>query len=126
MSDVVQIAEKTVAKETGKVRAKIKAFFAAIGAGIKRIGKELWSLVADREWNFDPYKASGFGVFGLAAWIAIKTVDLALKSPTPDAAVLGILAGLVSAFITVGTFLFSQSRKSDDTLGARPGPQVTA
>jgi hypothetical protein len=115
MSDVVQAAEKAVAKETGKV----KAFFAAFGVGIRRIGKELWSLVADREWNFDPYKASGFGAFGLAGWIAIKVVDLALKVPTPDAAVLGILAGLVTAFITVGTFLFSQSRKSDDTLGGR-------
>ena len=85
-----------------------------------RIGRELWSLISDHEWNFDPYKVGGFGAFGFSVFLILRVLELVDRN-APTAAI-GIVAGLVASGITMGTFLFSQARKSDESLmNKRPG-----
>lgn len=95
-----------------KILDGVRAFFVGAGQVIYHIARQLWALVSDKDWDFDPWKISGFGAFVLAGWTALKVIGLIDKGVT-DAAVLGIPAGLVTAFITVGTFLFGQSRTND-------------
>jgi len=75
------------------------------------VAAQLWNLVSDYERDFDPWKLLGVGCFILAAVWGGTVFRLALSGK--DSTTLGILAGMVSAFIAVGTFLFGQSRKSD-------------
>jgi hypothetical protein len=101
---------------------KIKAFFVWLGSLIWKALKQLWALISDGEWDLDPWKIGGIGAFILAAIWGMQVFRLAAKGS--DAATLGILAGLVSVFVTVGTFLFNQSRKNDAALmGKTPTAQ---
>jgi hypothetical protein len=84
------------------------------------IGKQLWSLVSDHQWDFDPYKLGGFASFVFAGWLALKTV--ALAEAKADFSSVSVIAGLVTVVIGMGTVLFSQSRKADGVLaGAKYG-----
>jgi hypothetical protein len=89
----------------------MKALLKKLLTWIKLGLAQLWSLVSDYERDFDPWKLLGVGCFILAAVWGSTVFRLALAGR--DSSTLGILAGMVSAFIAVGTFLFGQSRKSD-------------
>ena len=80
--------------------------------------KQLWMLVSDYEKDFDPWKLLGTLSFVFAAWIAKQLVAHAFATGIAYGT-LGVLGGLVTAFITVGTFLFSQSHKMDSLLAAK-------
>lgn len=99
------------------MKDKLKAALAALWVGAKKVGKELWSLVADGQWNFDPYKVGGFAAYVVAGILAFRVfgyVDTAaIKGQALDAAVLGILTGLVSLIAGLGTSLFGMARKVD-------------
>jgi hypothetical protein len=89
-------------------------FIKKLWASIKKIGKQLWSLVSDRQWDADPYKIAGFGCVIFAVILAFRVFTAATAGKTGTD--LATLAGLVGSIIAVGTFLFSQARKSDETL----------
>lgn len=100
-----------------KIWTVIVAVATFIGAGLK----QLWSLVSDKHWDFDPWKTGGWGAFVFSASLALKTVEILVA--TKDVGQAGIVAGLCTAFITVGTFLFGQSVTSDKNLPDKPqGP----
>lgn len=118
MSDI-KVAEAAIVRKVNWFVRGWEAFWKGVWIVIKGVGlviyhvaRQLWSIVSDKDWDFDPWKLSGFGAFGVATWIALRVVDLSGK-PTVDPVVIGTLAGLVTAFITVGTFLFGQSRQND-------------
>jgi len=83
------------------------------------IGRQLWSLVSDHEWNFDPFKIGGFAAFGLSASLILHVVEMT-NATHPDAVLIGIVSGLVTVPITMGTFLFSLASKSDQALMSKP------
>jgi hypothetical protein len=93
---------------------RVRAVFVRIGTFIWNLFRQLWSLVSDKHWDFDPWKLGGWGALGLSSWFAIKTVVILEATKDPVAA--GIVAGLSTAFITVGTFLFGQSVTNDKNL----------
>jgi hypothetical protein len=100
------------------------------GKAVKAIAKQLWSPFADRGWDLDPYKIFGAACVIAAIIFASKVIDLANKAfdliakAAADApqivAVIGPIAGIVGVIATLGTFLFNQARKSDDTLKLKP------
>ena len=75
--------------------------------------KQLWSLVSDRQWHFDPYKLMGFICYSAGIWLSFKVFQMA--GIVPDAS-LAILSAVVTGLFTGGTVMFNQGRKSDDTL----------
>lgn len=93
-------------------------FLKGLWTAIKAIGKQLWSLVSDRQWDFDPYKVAGFLCVAVALVLGFKVFAAAMAGKT--GADLATLAGIVASIIAVGTFLFNQARKSDETL--KPAP----
>ena len=93
----------------------IKAVVLGIVHFVVTLATQAWALVSDHEWDFDPYKLGGFAAFGFCAYVALEVMDM-VKKPGADPALVGIVAGLVVTFVSVGTFLFSQSRKNDADL----------
>jgi hypothetical protein len=127
MSDIIQTVETTVKPVVTKESGIIAKFFKAIGNGIVsfvkfigkilyNIGKQFWSLVSDHGWDFDPWKAGGIACFIIAAIWGNDIFKLVLVKNVFDTGTLGILAGLVTGFITVGTFLFGQAKEHDSAL----------
>ncbi len=111
-------------------------FWKRLWNGIKAIGKQIWSPFADRRWDADPYKIFGAVCVIAAIVFASKVLNLANKAidliakATADAsqivAVIGPIAGIIGVIATLGTFLFNQARKSDDTLPKMPEPSPIA
>lgn len=105
-------------------------FLNGLWNAIKAIGKQLWSPFADRQWDLDPYKLFGAACVIASIIFAFKVLNLAYKAfdliakASADAAqivsVIGPIAGIVGVIATLGTFLFNQARKSDDTLKPKP------
>lgn len=91
----------------------IKEFFINIKNKIIDLGKKILSPILDRQWHLDPYKIAGFFFFYKAYEFSNK---LFLQSSNLSDIKMGIFGGIVTALITVGTFMFDQGRKSDDTL----------
>jgi hypothetical protein len=98
-------------------------FLKGLWNAIKSIGKQLWALVSDRQWDFDPYKVAGFVCVAVALVLGFKVFAAAMAGKT--GADLATLAGIVASVIAVGTFLFNQARKSDETLKPAPVVAVT-
>jgi len=92
---------------------KLNEFFSKLWETVKLFAKKLLSPILDREWDLDPYKIGGFALFAVAIKIALAILPQLAIIETDK---LLSLTGLISAFITAGTFMFSHSRKSDDTL----------
>jgi hypothetical protein len=107
----------------GGLLAKVEAFFKAVGKVAATVAKQIWSGVSDHQWDFDPWKAGGIAAFVLAAIWSSQVFDLALAKGVRDPGTLGVLAGLVTAFITVGTFLFGQAKSHDNALIGK-GPEA--
>jgi len=84
--------------------------FKKLWTAITKVLSQLWMLVSDYEKDFDPWKLSGFALLVLCAIGAMKVFALVGKVNDTE---LGILSGLIGSGITVATFLFGQSRKSD-------------
>lgn len=101
---------------------KVKAFFVWLWSGIVAVAKQLWSVISDFEKDADPWKIAGLGMFVLAAFGGIWVFDHSAL----EVEKLGIYSGLVASAITVGTFLFNQSRKSDAALIARSQADIPA
>jgi hypothetical protein len=99
---------------------KIKATLAALGNGARKIGKEIWSLVADSQWNFDPYKVLGFAAYIVAGILAFRVFDL-LQAGKAGGSDLVTLAGLVGLIAGLGTSLFGMARKVDSAQVASGG-----
>lgn len=87
------------------------------------LAKQLWSVVADGDWDFDPYKLGAFACYAFAANLAMRTfntVDAWIAAKTPiDAAVLASLVGLPALIGGFGTVLLSMARKLD--AASKPG-----
>ena len=77
--------------------------------------KKLLAPILDRQWHLDPYKIGGFFFYYQSYFFTKKVFALSLL-PNTDTTKLAILGGLVTGLVTVGTLLFDQGRKSDDTL----------
>jgi len=84
--------------------------FKKLWDAVKKFFGQLWMLVSDYEKDFDPWKLAGFALLVLCAIGATKVFALVGKINDTE---LGILSGLIGSGITVATFLFGQSRKSD-------------
>jgi hypothetical protein len=80
---------------------------------IKDFVKKALSPILDREWHLDGYKIGGFACYIASYWLTNEVFGMAAGSSDTKVAVLG---GLAAGFITAGTYLFNQARKSDDTL----------
>lgn len=92
---------------------KIKAFFKAIWAVICWIFRKVLSPILDRQWDLDPYKIGGYACFGIAGLLAVKLLPVIATMATDK---LLSIAGLASAFLTAGTFMFGHAKGSDNTL----------
>jgi hypothetical protein len=93
---------------------KFNEFVKMVWEKIKDFIKKILSPFMDREWHLDPYKIGGFLLYAGAYYLTQITFKLAT---TLSDAKIGVLGGLIAGFVTAGTFLFQQGRKSDDTLG---------
>lgn len=84
--------------------------------------KQLAAIITDHDWDIDPFKIGGFAAFGLSAFLIFRVLDM-VQVPRPDVALVGIIAGLVTVPITMGTYLFGLARKSDQALIDKKDPQ---
>jgi hypothetical protein len=94
---------------------KLKDFLLLARSKLLDWGKKLLSPILDRQWHLDPYKIGGFFFYYQSYIFTQKVFALSLSINT-ETARLAILAGLVTGLVTVGTLLFDQGRKSDETL----------
>ena len=92
---------------------KIVLVWLFLVAAVKRILTEIWSVFSDVEKNADPWKISALAVLALCVAGGVYIFVNAEKLPTDK---MGILSGLIGTGITIATFLFNQSRKSDAAL----------
>lgn len=92
---------------------KFKDFCIMVKNKIVNLVKKLLSPILDRQWDLDPYKIAGFFFFYKAYDFSNK---LFLQPSTLSDVKMGILGGIITALITIGTFMFNQGRKSDETL----------
>jgi len=96
----------------------MKGFFTAL----ENVGKQIWSVVSDYEGDLDVWKLAGLSAFVFSAFLAVDTMNM-IKAGK-DVGICGIAAGLVTGFITVGTFLMGQSHNVDKAqIGASNGGQ---
>ncbi len=103
-----------------KLLAGIKKFLENMAAGVRHIALALWAFVTTegkelKDWHPDPWKISGLVAFALAALGAVRIFTDVKELGSDKLAVLG---GLVSAAITVGTFLLNQAIKNDTNIRA--------
>jgi len=91
-------------------------------SGLERVGKEIWGLVSDYQYSLDVWKIGGIAAFVFSAFLSVTTMNLinvtfelmkSGKDISQAVALVGIAAGLVTGFITVGTFLMGQSHNVD-------------
>jgi hypothetical protein len=94
----------------------MKAFFEKAWEGIKWFSRKFLSPILDRQWDPDPYKIGGFALLAVAIKIAFDATRVISSAPTDK---ILALAGLASAFITAGTFMFGHSKNSDNTLESK-------
>jgi hypothetical protein len=90
----------------------MKEFFLKVWNAMKWVLKQLWAAISDQEWDLDVYRLGGLAAYVIAGKIAL---DVMAQLAILDATKLGIGAGLASAIAGIGTSLFVQARKSDDT-----------
>lgn len=82
---------------------------------LSALGRGILAIIGDHEFDPDPFKIGGFAAFGLSAFLIFRVLDM-VSEPKPDVALVGIVAGLVTVPITMGTYLFGLARKSDQSL----------
>ena len=89
-----------------QIKTALVRFFAAV-----------WALISDVEKEADPWKIAALIVIGFCVAGGVDIFSQVKDLPTEK---LGILSGLVGTGVTIATFLFNQSRKSDAALLATP------
>ena len=89
--------------------------FKRIWAVIVAVFRQLWSIIADKHWDADPWKIGGWAAFIFAGWLAVQAVGQIVAGHDGT-----VIAGLAGGFITVGTFLFGQAVQSDKNLPDKP------
>ena len=105
---------------------KFKKALAKIGAAVRWLGKQLWSVLADGQWDFDPYKLGAFACYAFAANLALRVFGIVdawiAAGQSVDAAALASLVGLPALIGGFGTVLLSTASKVDRSmLGPGPG-----
>jgi len=85
----------------------MKSFLLAL----ENVGKQIWAVVSDYEGDLDVWKLAGLAAFVFSAFLAVDTMNMIHAAK--DVGIVGIAAGLVTGFITVGTFLMGQSHNVD-------------
>jgi hypothetical protein len=78
---------------------------------LENVGKQIWAVVSDYEGDLDVWKLAGLSAFVFSAFLAVDTMNMIHAGK--DVSTVGIAAGLVTGFITVGTFLMGQSHAVD-------------
>jgi hypothetical protein len=85
---------------------------------IARMAKQLWSLVTDHNWDFDPWKTGAIIVYIIAV-LKVNEVFQLVKD-TKDVSIILPLSGLISVLLTVATVLMKQAKDHDATLVSPP------
>lgn len=79
---------------------------------ILAFGRKLLALVCDEDFDLDAFRIAGIAAFVSAIYIALIAVSYVRVL---DSTKLGILTGLVTALISIGSTTFAQARKGDDS-----------
>jgi hypothetical protein len=79
--------------------------------------KQLYSTITDHNWDVDVFRLGGIAAYIMAGELSMKLINQ-VSSITDTKFVTAV--GLVSVVSGMGTALFSQSRKHDDTLAGKP------
>ena len=89
-------------------------------SAIKWIAKQAWSVLADGQWDFDPYKLGAFACYAFAANLALRVFGIVdawiAAGQSVDAAALASLVGLPALIGGFGTVLLSTASKVDRSM----------